>query len=515
MSQKKNEGSLKEEITLSKDDDLQKYFDFINGILVALNEKGEVLYINKQGCSLLGYQKKDIIGKDWFENFIPKKNHLEIKSIFNNLEIEKEKSFISRLYFPVLCKNKKKREIRWNNILLRDDSDKIICILCSGKDVSDKKQSKKDLYESAANLNAITESAHDAIIMRNSSGNITYWNTAAQNIFDYKKEEAIGENLFNLLIDKDYHILFEDALNKIINNSKPGEILESFGIKKNKNRFPIDVSISAVNLKNESHSIWIIRDITEKVQAEKDKQETWLQLLETQKLESLGRYTRMMVHDFKNILTSVVGFSGLIIEEELDIATIREYANRIRLVGEKGSSLMEGLLLFSASKLLDIKICNINKIIEKNADVITSMIGKRIKLILNIKNAVRKVFVDPSQIEHVLMNLATNAKDAILGKGCLTIETKDIVLASSYVKGFGDVIPGHYVMLSATDNGIGMTKDIQSKIFEPFFTTKDGEKNTGLGLSIIFGIIKQHNGHIVVKSKPNEGTTFEVYLPAV
>jgi signal transduction histidine kinase len=176
---------------------------------------------------------------------------------------------------------------------------------------------------------------------------------------------------------------------------------------------------------------------------------------------------------------------------------------------------MEDLLLFSATKLLDIKICNINKIIENNADVIASIIGNRIKLILNTKNTVRKVFVDPSQIEHVLMNLATNAKDAIIGEGCLTIETKDIVLARSYVEGFGRVIPGHYVMISATDNGVGMTKYIQSKIFEPFFTTKDGEKNTGLGLSIIFGIIKQQNGHVAVKSKPNEGTTFEVYLPAV
>ena len=247
--------------------------------------------------------------------------------------------------------------------------------------------------------------------------------------------------------------------------------------------------------------------------SEEEKKEIWRQLLQSQKLESIGRLTGIMAHDFKNILSNVISYTNIILNE-LEVGSgMDKYLNRIKFIGDKSISLINKLLVFSHQQELDLKKCNLNTIIDETADMLDSMVSGKVKLVLDIKKPVRNIMADVTQIEHVLMNLAVNAKDAMPHGGILTIKTKDVELTKESGVCYQCEKSGSFVMMTVKDSGIGMTKEVQDRIFDPYYTTKKKGEGTGLGLSTVFGIIKQHGGCLQVKSKSGKGTTFEIFLP--
>jgi len=237
------------------------------------------------------------------------------------------------------------------------------------------------------------------------------------------------------------------------------------------------------------------------------------QLHQSQKMESIGRLAGGVAHDFNNLLTAIIGFSELAQTKLPEKHPVMRDLGIVREAGEKAAVLVRKLLAFSRKQILEMKIINLNALIHDILKLLGRIIGEDVYFEVNTADAIENIKADPGQVEQVLMNLVVNARDAMPDGGRISIETSNIVLDEDYTKSHEGVKPGTYVMLAITDTGKGMSQEVQEKIFEPFFTTK-GAGGTGLGLATVYGIVRQHKGHIFVYSEEGLGTTFKIYFPA-
>ena len=238
-------------------------------------------------------------------------------------------------------------------------------------------------------------------------------------------------------------------------------------------------------------------------------------LRQVQKMEAVGNLAGGIAHDFNNILTTILGYSQMVSIKLAPEDPMRKMVDSIHNAGIKASSLTHQLLAFSRKQVLEMKVSNLNIIVEDMNSMLTRLIGEDILLKTFLAKPIGNIMADSSQIGQILMNLVVNARDAMPNGGRLTIETGDIFLDEKYAANLSYVTPGAYSMLSVTDTGKGMSPELREKIFEPFFTTKQLGKGTGLGLSTVYGIVKQHHGYIHVYSELGHGTSFKIYLPVV
>lgn len=252
----------------------------------------------------------------------------------------------------------------------------------------------------------------------------------------------------------------------------------------------------------------LITDITERKKLEG-------QLRQSQKMEAIGQIAGGIAHDFNNILTAIIGYASLLQMKMRKDDPLRRNTEQVIISAERAANLTQSLLAFSRKQISNPVPANLNKIINRAESLLLRVIGEDIELKTMLSDEDLTVMADHVQIEQVLMNLATNARDAMPEGGLLTIETGTMEIDEEYVKVQGYGKPGRYALISVTDSGIGMDEKIKARIFEPFFTTKEIGKGTGLGLSIVYGIVKQHNGYINCYSEQGKGTTFRVCLPII
>lgn len=236
-------------------------------------------------------------------------------------------------------------------------------------------------------------------------------------------------------------------------------------------------------------------------------------LVQAQKMELVGRLAGGVAHDFNNILTTILGYSQIMAMKLDETNPMRHMVDDIYEAGERATNLTRQLLAFSRKQVMEMKVVSLNMVVENISKMLRRLIGEDIELQLKLVESVGNIKADAGQIEQVIMNLVVNAKDAMPGGGNLTIETAQVELDGQYSAVHGEVEPGIYNVLIVTDSGEGMSQEEQEKIFEPFFTTKKKGKGTGLGLATVYGIVRQHNGHIYVYSELGKGTTFKIYLP--
>jgi signal transduction histidine kinase len=252
----------------------------------------------------------------------------------------------------------------------------------------------------------------------------------------------------------------------------------------------------------------VLRDITEKKSLE-------AQLFQAQKMEAVGLLAGGVAHDFNNILTVVVGYGSLLLKKNQTDSTARGYVEQVLSAAERATNLTQNLLAFSRKQIINPKPVLLSEVVNNLQKILARVISEDIELKLFLAPLEAAVMSDTGQIDQVLMNLATNAKDAMPDGGTLIIETELVEFDSDYVRRHVFAKPGKYMLISVTDTGNGMDAKTKEKIFEPFYTTKDVGKGTGLGLSMVYGIIKQHNGYVNVYSEPGKGTTFKIYLPVI
>jgi PAS domain S-box-containing protein len=237
------------------------------------------------------------------------------------------------------------------------------------------------------------------------------------------------------------------------------------------------------------------------------------QLAQAQKMEAVGLLAGGIAHDFNNLLSAIMGYSEIMMFDLENDGPLLQCAEEIMKAADQGASLTNKLLAFSRKQILQPRLIDFNIIVTDMDKMLRRLLGEDLDLVTHCTEKLGLVQADPGQIEQILMNLAVNSRDAMPQGGKLTIETANIYLDENYAQSHAEVIPGPYVMLAVTDNGAGMDAERLSHIFEPFFTTKEKGKGTGLGLAMVYGIVKQSGGHIWVYSEPGQGTTFKVYFP--
>ena len=235
------------------------------------------------------------------------------------------------------------------------------------------------------------------------------------------------------------------------------------------------------------------------------------QLQQSRKMEAIGQLAGGVAHDFNNLLTVINGYSALLLGEAKD-ARMKSKLQNIQEAGNKAAELTRQLLAFSRKQMLQPRTVDVNELLTKLSGMLERLIPESIEVKVGLDPRLCSIHVDPTQVEQVLLNLIVNARDAMSAGGQLTLETSNTVLDAEYAAHHPGVQPGDYVMISVTDTGVGIPKEIQASVFEPFFTTK--EEGTGLGLATVYGIVKQSEGHVYLYSEPGVGTTFKIYFPA-
>jgi two-component system NtrC family sensor kinase len=377
------------------------------------------------------------------------------------------------------------------------------------QDITERKRAEESLAESESKLRTLTNTAADVIVMIDAEDKITYWNPAGKRILGYSAEEVLGRDL-TLIIPHRYREAHKKAFNKFVETGRVAKGLrkqyEVAAIKKDGTEVPVELSISGLRVQGKCYSVGIIRDVSERRKLED-------QLRHSQKMEAIGQLAGGVAHDFNNILTAIIGYGSILHRKMNKDDPLRINVEHMLESADRAAHLTYSLLAFSRKQILNPRHVDLNDVIARVEKLLRRVIGEDIELKTSLKKGPVTVNADSGQIEQVLMNLATNARDAMPRDGSFTIETDTLVLDDAFarVHGYGEA--GAYALVTVTDTGTGMDEEMRKKIFEPFFTTKEVGRGTGLGLSIVYGIIKQHRGFINVYSEPGKGTAFKIYLP--
>ena len=387
-------------------------------------------------------------------------------------------------------------------IISRDPGGTPVRMIGAMEDITDRKLAEADRER----LTTAIEQAAEEVLITDAQGTIVYVNPAFEAVTGYSRAEAVGQNPRFLKSGKHDDSFYRDLWDtigsgkvwrgRLTNRKKDGALYtEEATISPVRNDGGIVTSFVAVK-----------RDITRDLALE-------AQLLQSQKMEGIGRLAGGVAHDFNNILSVILSCSSFALEEAREGDPIREDLLEIEKAGKRAASLTRQLLAFSRKQVLQPVALDINAVLAEIERMLQRIIGEDVDLVLALQPGLGPVRADPGQVEQVIMNLAINARDAMPEGGKLTIETAECDLDEEYVARHPGSAPGPHVMIAVSDSGVGMNAATIPRVFEPFFTTKGPGKGSGLGLSTVYGIVKQSGGSIYVYSEVGQGTTFKVYLP--
>ena len=359
--------------------------------------------------------------------------------------------------------------------------------------------------------------ADHALYMLDEKGRITDWNAGAERLKGYTASEIIGRHLSCFYTEEDQEAdVPQHALDTAARDGKYEA--EGWRVRKDGSRFFASVVLSALH--DASGRLVgfakITRDITERIQQQQALEEARSALAQSQKMEALGQLTGGIAHDFNNLL-HVIKNAIAFVQRRLPGADpdVRRYLDMATQNADRAAGITQRLLAFSRQQPLEPKLLDPNKLLSSMTPLLRSALGERIALETVLSSGIWTVSADINQLETAILNLALNAHDAISEYGKLTIETGNAFLDESYAAAHAEVRPGQYMMIAVSDTGCGMTKEVSARAFEPFFTTKQAGQGTGLGLSQVFGFVKQSGGHVKIYSEPGQGTTVKLYLPRI
>jgi PAS domain S-box-containing protein len=376
-------------------------------------------------------------------------------------------------------------------------------------DLTERKRSEQFVRESAARLRAVVDTAVDGVMLINATGSIQMFNPACEHLFGYSGAEVTGQNI-RMLMPTPFHEEHdqylrnyrETGVRKIIGIGR-----EVVGRRKDGTTFPMELSVGEAEQDGEVVFVGVVHDLTERKRTEE-------QLVQAQKMEMVGQLSGGIAHDFNNLLTVIMGHSELLGEKLRARPDLKQYCDTVISAAERGADLTRRLLAFSRKQTLQPKIINCNELIEGMKRLLRRTLREDIEMQTFFEERLVTAFADPAQLESAILNLIVNAQDAMPEGGLLTIRTSNALLDSRYQDSHLEVAPGAYVLIAVTDNGVGMPLAVAEHAFEPFFTTKEVGKGNGLGLSMVYGFIKQSNGHVAIYSEEGLGTTVKLYLPA-
>ncbi|HJV35330.1 PAS domain S-box protein [Geomonas sp.] len=365
---------------------------------------------------------------------------------------------------------------------------------------------QKEIEEALSKLSLAVEQSPVTIVITDTRGLIEFVNPKFEQLTGYGRREVIGKTLAFLKSEHNPPEMYR----KLWETLKSGNIWEGEFVNRKKNGELFSERATISPIKNRegviTHYLAIKEDITERKQLE-------AQLLQSQKMESVGRLAGGVAHDFNNMLSVIIGCAQLAMLKVTEGDQLWQFLNQISRAAERSSEITRQLLAFSRKELISLKKVNLNAKVVETQNTLGRLIGEDINLTFKPAPGLWAIEADPSQLDQILVNLAVNARDAMPGGGQLAIETANVHIDHTYCKYHLDARPGDYVQLTVSDSGTGMDRDTLAHIFEPFFTTKGVGKGTGLGLATVYGIVRQNNGFVTVYSEPGHGTSFRIHFP--
>jgi PAS domain S-box-containing protein len=365
---------------------------------------------------------------------------------------------------------------------------------------------------------SVLDSAFDAIVTMDTAGAIVEMNAAAERMFGYTREFAIGREVAELIVPEELRARHRAAVAAQPHDGPSaiiGHRVEMTGLRASGARFPIELSVARVDSPDGTFFTAWVRDLSEKRRVEEALRHSESQLRQAQKMEAVGRLAGGVAHDFNNVLTAIFGYADLLLDGLPPGDRRRADVEEIKRAGNRAAALTRQLLAFSRKQVLQPRRVNLNEIVRSIQSLLEKLVGDEIELQLLLDPALEDVKADPGQIEQVLMNLAANARDAMPEGGRLSIATTTEAIGADGAAAIVGPTPGRYVTLTVSDTGHGIPEDVRAHVFEPFFTTKAQGKGTGLGLATVYGIVKQSGGWIYLDEAPDPGASFKVYLPTL
>jgi two-component system, cell cycle sensor histidine kinase and response regulator CckA len=473
---------------------------------VILDRDGNVLDANRVYIRLTGHQELDEIrGRnvtEWTAQYDADRNSRDIIRCL-------KQGFIRDLRIDYTDKAGKVIPIEINATIIETSTGPQIVTLC--RDITERKQAENELRKSEDKFKKAFYTSPDSInINRLSDGMFISINKGFSEIMGYSEEDVKGKTSLDLNIWHDTN----DRAKLVEGLREKGKVenLEAqFRLKNGEIKYGM-MSATFIDLDGVPHILSITRDITQRKRSEEEKTRLELQLFQAQKMEAIGTLAAGIAHDFNNILTALVGYAALL-KMEIKSTKLHAYVDHILSASYKATDLIQNLLAFSKQQAISLKPISLHSLIKETGKLLKRLVTEDIAIRTLLATEDITIMADATQIDQILFNLVTNARDAMPQGGTLTIETKAVELGDQFqhIHGYGK--PGRYALLCISDTGIGIDTTTQEKIFNPFFTTKEVGKGTGLGLSTVYGIVKQHNGYITVYSEPDRGTTFHIYLP--
>jgi len=471
-----------------------------------IDTEGNITFTNKSGLETFGYTLEDLYhGLNAFQMFIPE----ERDRLNNDIQTVLKEGYLGNKEYTVLRKDGSTFPaiIFASSILHNNKPEGIRGIVI---DITERKKAEEDLRKSEKKYRLVVNNAKEIIVVAQ-DGFVKFANQKTMEFTGYSDKELKSKPFIEFIHPDDRAMVYDNYLKRLNEEDVP----ETYSFRTIDHKGEVKwLQISAIHTtwENKPATLNFLIDITEQKKAEKDLLEREKQLNQAQKMEAIGKLTGGVAHDFNNILTVIIGFSDYLLMHYKNDKHLILYINNIKEAGNRAASLTHQLLAFSRKQILQPKVVNLNTIISNIKKMVGRLIGEDIELIIYLDPSLENAKLDIHQIEQVIMNLAVNARDAMPKGGKLTIETKNVFLDEEYTKNHIPTKPGPYVMLTISDNGIGMDTETQDHIFEPFYTTKEG-KGIGLGLATVYGIVKQSDGYIWVYSGPSKGTTFKIYFP--
>ncbi len=490
-----------------------KFREFVEGtddLVTQVDGEGNFTYLNDVAEKILGLKPDDCIGLSGF-SFIHPDDRFETQRNFQEW-VSKRLSGIT-LENRQVSRNGEVHEMLWTINPHFDKDGNVITINSIARDITERKRTEEALHKSEEKYRNLIQQSNDAIYLLYNK-NFEIINEKFQEIFGLSLEDVNKPdfNIMNLVAPKSREFI-EEREKQFAKGQELEHTYEFTALSKDGKEIEVEVSTSHIKYKDGIATQGILHNITERKNLEQ-------QLRQMLKMESIGTLTGGIAHDFNNLLTVINGHAEMTLMKcEKDHPLHKNIAS-IHQAGKKAANLTKQLLAFSRKQIIKPQTVDINILISDFDKMIRRLIGEDISMELNLFHDISLIKADPSQLEQILINLIVNARDAInqltelASEKKITIETNHAYLDELYVsKHVGSQI-GLHIIISVSDNGIGMDKEIKNKIFEPFFTTKEIGQGTGLGLATVYGIVKQNRGSIYVYSEQGQGTTIKIYWPS-
>jgi len=481
-----------------------------DAIFIADPETGAVVDVNRAACRLVARKREEIIGIHQSELHPPWKSTLSRDNFRQHIEETKEGGTT---------------HLTENSILRPDGTEVPVEILAQAvvldgkkflqgvfRDITERKKIDQALRTSESFVKNILETVDEGFIVIDRDFRILSANRAYLSQVKTPEGEVINKHCYEVSHRKIIacHKLGEEC--PVKRTFETGGPQTALHVHYDRNNDPIYTEIKSYPLKDASgntvSAIEIVNNITERKKLEE-------QLRHSQKMEAIGQLAGGIAHDFNNILTAVTGYGSLMKAKMREDDPLRSYLDQMMDSAKRAANLTRGLLAFSRKQSISFRPEKLNRIIRNVETFLRRIIGEDIELKVSLADRDLIVMADAGQIEQILVNLATNAKDAMPDGGKLTIATGTAELGPEFIKTHGYGQLGSYALITVSDTGAGIDEKSRERIFEPFYTTKEVGKGTGLGLSIVYGIVKQHSGYITCYSELGQGTTFRIYLPSV